>query len=39
MRDDDGLGPVTLAAASGAAICQRISGAGHKGTMVDESSA
>jgi len=29
MRDDDGPGPVTRASVSGAAICHRISGAGH----------
>jgi hypothetical protein len=29
MRDDDGPGPLTHASASGAAICRRISGAGH----------
>jgi hypothetical protein len=30
MRDDDGPGPLTPASASGAAICRRISGAGHR---------
>src|SRR6202022_2696777 len=37
MRDDDGPGPLTPASTSGAAICRRISGAGHQIDLLDRS--
>jgi hypothetical protein len=37
MRDDDGPAPGTPASTSGAAICRRISGAGHQIDLLDRS--